>query len=473
MTTLTTNVPAPTLGPNGFIAPQQSAILAGVQADQQAAFGGNLNPALNTPQGQLAQSTAAMIGDCNDQFVALANGVDPSYASGRMQDAIGRIYFMTRIPAQATVVTATCVGAVGTVIPIGATAIDQSGNIYTCTQSGTIPSGGSIDLTFQCNVTGPIACPIGFLNTIYQTITGWSTINNASAGVIGYAVESRAAFEFRRQQSVAKNAQGTLPSVISAVFAIPGVTDAFAYQNGTTVTSGAVVTASMSATTMTVTAVASGTLAVGQMVLGTSVAPGTYISALMTGTGGTGTYALNISQTVGSESMTCAIGGVPLLPNSIYVAVYGGSAQAIGNTLWQNASAGCQYNGNTSVTVQDSSSGYNLPYPTYTVLFQTPTPTPIIFSVSMQASPNVPANATVLIQNAIISAFNGTDGGSRARIGSTIFASRYYANISALGPWAVIYSLQLGIGSANANSILMQINQVPTLSSTNIAVAYS
>src|SRR5258708_7296497 len=99
---MTTNVPPLTFGPTGFVAGDGMDILGGGQADQAAAFGGNLNPALTTPQGQLAQSEAAIIGDANAQFLALANGVDPAFSSGRLQDAIGRIYFLERIPAQAT-----------------------------------------------------------------------------------------------------------------------------------------------------------------------------------------------------------------------------------------------------------------------------------------------------------------------------------------------------------------------------------
>lgn len=57
-------------------------------------------------------------------------------------------------------------------------------------------------------------------------------------------------------------------------------------------------------TTMTVTAVTNGVLLVGNSVNGVGVTPGTIISALGSGTGGTGTYTLNNSHTVGSEAMT-------------------------------------------------------------------------------------------------------------------------------------------------------------------------
>ncbi|KVT86250.1 hypothetical protein WT25_10870 [Burkholderia territorii] len=74
-----------------------------------------------------------------------------------------------------------------------------------------------------------------------------------------------------------------------------------------TFTAGPLFTGSISGNTLTVSAVASGTLAVGQTVFGTGVANGTTISALGTGTGGTGTYTLSGgAQTIASESMGAA-----------------------------------------------------------------------------------------------------------------------------------------------------------------------
>lgn len=63
-------------------------------------------------------------------------------------------------------------------------------------------------------------------------------------------------------------------------------------------------TASIAGTTMTVTAVGSGQLRVGDQVFGTGVTANTVITALGSGIGGTGTYTVNQSQTVGSETMT-------------------------------------------------------------------------------------------------------------------------------------------------------------------------
>jgi hypothetical protein len=69
-------------------------------------------------------------------------------------------------------------------------------------------------------------------------------------------------------------------------------------------TASAVVTGSISGTTLTVTGVTSGTLAVGTYITGAGITAGTNITALGTGTGGVGTYTVSASQTVSSTTIT-------------------------------------------------------------------------------------------------------------------------------------------------------------------------
>jgi hypothetical protein len=67
---------------------------------------------------------------------------------------------------------------------------------------------------------------------------------------------------------------------------------------------GTYVTGSIASTTLTVTAVSVGVLQVGSVITGTGIAVGTIITALGTGTGGIGTYTVNISQSVVSTAIT-------------------------------------------------------------------------------------------------------------------------------------------------------------------------
>jgi hypothetical protein len=69
-------------------------------------------------------------------------------------------------------------------------------------------------------------------------------------------------------------------------------------------TASAVVTGAISGTTLTVSAVTSGTLAVGTRITGTGITAGTNITVLGTGTGGVGTYTVSASQTVSSTTIT-------------------------------------------------------------------------------------------------------------------------------------------------------------------------
>lgn len=397
------SVPTPTFGPNGFVAPDESAILGGVQADMNAAFGGDMDPGLDTPQGQLATSETAMVGNANDIFVKLTNQVDPAYADGRMQDAIARIYFLERNPAQPTVVEALCTGLQGVVIPVGSLAQNNTdGNLYICTQAGVIGLDGTVTLAFACAVSGPIACPAGSLVIIYQSIPGWDSITNPDDGVLGNVVESRADFEYRRQQSVALNSVGSLPSILGSILDVPNVLDAKVVEN----------------------------------VLD---APAT-------------------------------IDGVTVAAHSIYASVAGGAAQAVGEAIWRKKAPGCNYNGNTTVTVQDNNPGYSPPYPEYEVKFETPAALPILFQVTLANNVNVPSNAEALIQGAIIAAFSGADGGPRARIGSTIYASRFYAGIAALGSWVQIIEILIGTVTPTLTSVVVNLDKVPTVDASDISV---
>lgn len=397
------SVPGLEFTPTGLVLPQESAILSGVLSDWNGALGGNLNPALNTPQGQLATSQAALIAYANSLFALYVNQIDPDNASGFMQDAIARIYFLDRNPGVPTAVQALCTGTLGTVIPVGAQAQDTSGNLYLNTLQGTIPVSGSITLPFACVALGPTPCPAGTLSTIYQAIIGWESVTNPAPGIAGANVESQAAFAYRRTQSVALNAHGSLASVYAAVFSVPGVIDVYAVENSTDA-------------------------------------------------------ALNYGAT-----------NYALKPHSLYVAAAGGAPAAITQAIWAKKDLGCDMNGNTTVEVTDQS-GYLPPYPTYGITYQIPAALPILFSVVLSRSTALPSDIVPQAQAAIIAAFTGADGSQRVRIGSLLLASKFYGPIVALGPEVSVISILLGAATPTLTSLLIGIDQAPTVTAANIAV---
>jgi len=229
---MTTLVPTFTFGPTGFVAPSGPAVLAGVQGDINAAFGQNLNYQLTTPQGQLASSEAAIISNTYATFQYYTQQIDPAYASGRMQDAIGRIYFLERDPAEPTSLQVSCSGQAAT-IPVGALIQDSSGNTYAATVGGTLPTdGGAITFQFDCTVPGEVPVPAANAVSIYQAINGWDSVAVVS-GVVGRDVESRASFESRRRDSVAGNSFGPITAILGAIAKVANVLDFYGYNNNT------------------------------------------------------------------------------------------------------------------------------------------------------------------------------------------------------------------------------------------------
>ena len=370
-----TSVPAPTFGTRGFVAPTTAAVLTGVRSDINAAFGGALNMDDATPQGQLAVTETAVIDSANATFVHYTNQVDPAYSTGRMQDAIARIYFLTRNPALPTLVDCVCTGLEGVIIPAGSIATAEDAGLYLATEDGTIGVGGTVTITFAAQIPGPTPCPSGSLNRIYQAIPGWDSITNPDDGIIGNNAESRAAFEARRASTVAGNSFGAIGSVIGAVARVDGVLDYFGYDNAT-------------------------------------AAP-------------------------------VVITGVTVDANSIFICAVGGTDEDVATAIWSKKAPGCAYTGNTTVAVFDENPLYAAPVE-YEVKFERPDPLAVLFHVELADGADVPSNAAELVQNAIIAAFAGEDGGTRARIGSVIFASRYYAPVAVLGSWSRIIAITIG-----------------------------
>lgn len=227
-----TNVPSVEITDTGVFVPETSKVLAGVLQDYNAAFGGNLNiTSVSTPQAYLAGETTANITNVNAALAYLFNNVDPAYASGRFQDAIARIYFITRKAATHTTVTALCTGSPGVMLPARSQAKDENGYTYTSAASAVFDSTGQATVIFLCDTAGAIACPAGSLTQILVAVPGWDAVTNEAAGIAGNPVENREDFERRRYESVAINATGTVAAIRSAVLALDNVTDCFAVDN--------------------------------------------------------------------------------------------------------------------------------------------------------------------------------------------------------------------------------------------------
>ena len=178
-----------------------------------------------------------------------------------------------------------------------------------------------------------------------------------------------------------------------------------------------------------------------------------------------------VTQNNTSLTVTKGVTNVSLDPHSLYVCVYGGASADIAKAIWQKLPPGPSMMGNTTDTIVDDVN-YVQPYPEYEIKWQTPSAVSVYFKVELADNSALPGNIATLVQNAIISAFNGEDGGTRARIGSTIYAGRYYAGVQAIDSDNVdIFSITISRdGSTYQTSASFGIDEVPTLDASNISV---
>lgn len=396
-----TAVPSITFSNTGVTLPEETDILSGVLEDINSAFGGGLNVAsLETPQGQLATSIAACIADKNAEILSICNNIDPAYADGRWQDAIGRLYGIQRRAATPTTVSCIVRGIVGTIIPASVFAKDDSGNVYYSVGTIEIGSDGQGAGNFVCTIDGPIACPSGTLTKIYQAIPGWDSITNEEDGILGSLAETRFEFEQRRIDTLSVASTSSTQSILSSVLSTTDVVDAYVVDNPS------------------------------------------------------------------NEIAIIGVSEKEVLPHSVYVCVQGGSDTDVANAIWKKKSAGCGYTGSTEVTVYDDN--YETPKPSYIVKFDRPSTLQILFSVTITG--DLPANIESLVKTAIVNRFFGLDGTYRERIGVRIFASRFFTAVMNISSSLSLVSILIGVEEATESYIDPGIDEIPSLSSSDINV---
>ena len=192
-----------------------------------------LNTDAGTPAGQLVDLIAGEEISVNAKMAFIAQQINPAIASGRWQEALGKLYFLERKLAEPTVVTCQLRGLSGTVIPYGAQVSTFDGETLMCTSIVTLGDDGTAEALFRSMTTGPIEIAPKAVNTIVTLVPGWDSVTNEASGATGRYEETRAEFEARRVASVAINSTGYLESIQAAVGDVQGVIDCKILENMT------------------------------------------------------------------------------------------------------------------------------------------------------------------------------------------------------------------------------------------------
>lgn len=394
----------------GFSVSETSDIRDKVAQDWVDAFKEQGRPDLNTdpetPQGQVIDSQTAAIHQKDVELAFLAQQFNPQTASGRWQDALAKIYFINRKPAINSTCVCTLTGINGTTVTAGAlirSTYDQT--LWSLNEDVTIGVDGTTTATFTCQSEGAIQAGAATLTQIVTTTPGWDAVTNSTAAEVGQLVESQAAFEARRYQSVALNGRSTTTAVYARVAEVNNVIAAYVTDNKT-----------------------------------------------------------NVNKTVD---------GYTLSPHSIYVAVIGGDDDDIAEAIYNSVSAGCDYNGNTTVNVADPNTEA-----VETVTFMRPTQLPLYVKVTIQDDGNLPDRYETIVRQAVYNNFYGLDTTTtisgeailRVIMNTDLYASRFLPSILNAG---ISQLLRVEISSDNStwvDFIHVPISNEPTLELENIQV---
>ena len=161
-----------------------------------------------------------------------------------------------------------------------------------------------------------------------------------------------------------------------------------------------------------------------------------------------------------------------LKPHSIYVAVLGGNNQEIAEAIYKSLSAGCDYNGNTQITVVDPHT-----HAKEKVTFMRPTQQNVYIKVNV-FDKDLPDDYENLIKNAVISNFYGQDeqieiageAVTRAIMGQDIYASRFLPSILNKNISSLL-SVQISLDNQTfSDYVHIKIDKEPYIDESNITV---
>ena len=218
----------------------------------------------------------------------------------------------------ASIPASSIVNVVPNVLSAGGTGLDLSGLILTA--NTRVPIGQVLSFTSPAAVSaffGPSAAETA-LAAVYFAGPNNATIRPAAFLFAQYPTVAVPAYLRGGNVSGLTLTQlqalsGTVIITINGIVFTSGTIDlsgATSFSNAAALIQAglaayaAVGTAAIAGTTMTVSAVASGAYAVGQVISGSGVTAGTVITGLGTGTGGTGTYQVSPSQTASSTTIS-------------------------------------------------------------------------------------------------------------------------------------------------------------------------
>lgn len=207
---------------NGLIVPDTADTLAEVTAEFEAALGVDIIVDPSTPEGALIVAETAARTSVIENNAELANQINPDYAGGTFLDDLMALTGSNRQLATASTAVCTVTGVDGTIIGTEVTFRSTNGYYWRNTSVYTM-SGTTGSITVRCTEAGAIGAGVGQINHIYVGTVGLETVTNPEAATVGSLTQSDQQARLARKNLLGVQGVNLSQSVISALYALPGV----------------------------------------------------------------------------------------------------------------------------------------------------------------------------------------------------------------------------------------------------------
>jgi hypothetical protein len=186
-----------------------------------------------------------------------------------------------------------------------------SSTCYVYTSTGVLIASIAANNTyyFTCvdtNINTASAWRVGITESAAPTGTGNMVLASGPTitGSLGFVGTSTSSSQFHTAQSTGLLTIGGTSATGRLLLGVATTSQPIQIGSGATTAATTATTANgtIATTTLTVNPANTGSFSIGMALSGTGVLPGTYITALGTGTGGTGTYTINQSQTISTNT---------------------------------------------------------------------------------------------------------------------------------------------------------------------------
>ncbi|MBR2556472.1 MAG: baseplate J/gp47 family protein [Aeriscardovia sp.] len=167
------------------------------------------------------------------------------------------------------------------------------------------------------------------------------------------------------------------------------------------------------------------------------------------------------------------IKGVTLAGHSVYISVYGGDNTDIARVIYNKIDGGVGTQGNTMLTYNPASDNIaDQPDALYTYYIERPDT--VETAVKVTVSDDETTGLTNAIKEAVVENFNGNSSFRRVKMGDTLYASRFYADVIKAGV-TMLENIEIKYPSATgsyADSIDIPASELPTISVDDVTVVY-